>query len=45
MDMKSSRVESVYDTTADLGLDDSLELGVGTYETPGLEGETDDDEL
>jgi hypothetical protein len=38
MDKESGRVESVYDTTADLGVDTSMDLGVD-------DGETDDDEL
>jgi len=38
MDRESGRVESVYDTTADLGVDTSMDLGVD-------DGETDDDEL
>ena len=38
MDAENGRVESVYDTTADLGVDTSMDLGVD-------DGETDDDEL
>jgi hypothetical protein len=45
MESENDREESVYDTIADLGMDTSMELGVGTNGDLGFDGETDDDEL